>query len=133
MNILQRSSPRQEGTSSAAAPNTDRTIVLHAGAAARSVSTKVLSVEDGFIAKRTESGRSLDSLEPYARDWNSVDLDEVTSNPHPVPPHPAGLSALCQRVHEADVAADVLKMAVQTIGKIAKVIIRNFTETCISS
>ena len=77
--------------------------------------------EDGFVAKRTESGRSLNSLEFYAHDWNAAD-EEVTSNPHSAMPHPAGLSVLSQRVHEADVAADLVKLALKAVEKTAKVI-----------
>ena len=75
------------------------------------------------MAKRTESGRSLNSLEFYAHDWNAADVEEVTSNPHSAMPHLAGLSVLSQRVHEADVAADLVKLALKSIEKTAKVII----------
>ena len=73
------------------------------------------------MAKRTESGQSLNSLEFYAHDWNATDVEEVTSNPHPAVPHPAGLSVLSQRVHEAEVAADLTKLALKAIEKTAKV------------
>ena len=127
MDILQRSSPRPATTSaattSASEPPTDGTIVLHGGAATRLVDSLIAPAEDGFVAKRTESGRSLNSLEFYAHDWNAADVEEVTSNPHPAMSHPAGLSVLSQRVHEADVAADLVKLALKSIEKTAKVII----------
>ena len=98
---------------------------MHGGAATRLVEMMMTPSDDGFVAKRTESGRSLDSLEFYAHDWNAADSDEVTSNPHLNPhlnvPHPAGLSALSQRVHEAEVAADIMKFALKSIEKTAKV------------
>ena len=125
MDILQRSSPRP-GTTSAmtsSVPTTDGTIVLHGGAATRSIDLQTTLVEDGFVAKRTESGRSLNSLEFYAHDWNAADVEEVTSNPHSAVPHPASLSVLSQRVHEAEVAADVMKLALKAVEKTAKVII----------
>ena len=120
MDVLQRSSPRPATTSASEQP-TDGTIVLHGGAATRLVEKMMTSADGGFVGKRTESGRSLNSLEFYAHDWNAVDLEEVTSNPHLVQPHPAGLSALSQRVYEAEVAADVMKRALKSIETTAKV------------
>ena len=120
MDVLQRSSPRPATTSTPEQP-TDGTIVLHGAAATRLVEKMMTPSDDGFVAKRTESGRSLNSLEFYAHDWNAADSDEVTSNPHLNVPHPAGLSALSQRVHEAEVAADVMKLALKSIEKTAKV------------
>lgn len=120
MDILQRSSPRPATTSAPEQP-TDGTIVLHGGAATRLVERTMIPVDDGFVAQRTESGRSLNSLEFYAHDWNAADSEEATSNPHLVQPHPAGLSALSQRVYEAEVAADVMKRALKSIEKTAKV------------
>ena len=125
MNILQRSSPRPAITSatttSAPEPPTDGTIVLHGGAATRLADSLIAAAEDGFVAKRTESGRSLDSLEFYAHNWNAADMEEVTSNPRSATLHSAGLSVLSQRVHEADVAADLMKRALTSIEKTAKV------------
>ena len=106
---------------------------MHESAAARTISVRSPSAEDGYVARRTESGRSLDSLQGYADDWNAVNLSEVTSNPHPVRPHPAGLSALSQRVHEAEIAVDVVKKALQVVDKTAKVAILSLSEICISS
>ena len=63
------------------APTTDGTIVLHGGAAARTVALQTDLVEDGFVAKRTESGQSLNSLEFYAHDWNATDVGEGHSLP----------------------------------------------------
>ena len=120
MDILQRSSPRPATTSTTEQP-TDGTIVLHGGAATRLVETMMAPSDDGFVAKRTESGRSLNSLEFYAHDWNAADSEEVTSNPHLALPHPAGLSALSQRVREAEVAADVMNRALRSIERTAKV------------
>ena len=125
MNILQRSSPRPAATSAAttSAPEqpTDGTIVLHSGAATRLADSLIAAAEDGFVAKRTESGRSLNSLEFYAHNWNAADMEEVTSNPRPTMSHPAGLSVLSQRVHEANVAAELMKRALRSIEKTAKV------------
>ena len=127
MKILQRSSPRPATTSavttSASEPPTDGAIVLHGGAATWLADSLIAAAEDVFVAKRTESGRSLNSLEFYAHDWNGADLEEVTSNPHPAMSHPAGLSVLSQWVHEADVAADLMNHALRSIEKTAKVTI----------
>ena len=125
MNILQRSSPRPDTTSAATTlapePPTNGTIVLHSGASTRLADSLIAAAEDGFVAKRTESGRSLNSLEFYAHNWNAADMEEVTSNPRPTMSYPAGLSVLSQRVHEADVAADLMKRALRSIEKTAKV------------
>ena len=120
MDILQRSSPRPATTSATEQP-TDGTIVLHGGAATRLVEKMMTPADDGFVGKRTESGRSLNSLEFYAHDWNSADSEEVTSNPRLVQPHPAGLSALSQRVYDAEVAAEVMKRALKSIERTAQV------------
>ena len=126
MKILQRSSPRPAttlaATTSAHEPPTDGTIVLHGGAATRLADNLIAAAEDGFVAKRTESGRSLNSLEFYTHKWNAADMEEVTSNPRPTMSHLAGQSVLSQRVHEADVAADLMKRALRSIEKTAKVI-----------
>ena len=57
---------------------------------------------------RTQSGRSLGSLEHYNMDWSTADTGEVTSQ------HPVGPSLLAQKmfavkaaVHEADKVAEV--------------------------
>ena len=94
------------------------------------IRTDLATLSDGFVAKRIESSRSLNSLEFHAHDWNAADMEEVTSNPHPAPSHPAGLSVLSQRVHEAEVAADVMKMALQAVEKTAKIRTSTCSETC---
>ena len=85
------------------------------------VQVRTPSAEDGYIARRTESGHSLGSLQGYADEWNAVDLGEVSSNPRLVQPHPAGLSSLSRQLHEANLAADGLKRMVQLAHKTAKV------------
>ena len=99
----------------------DQALILHESTAARNVSARLSSAEDGFFARRTESGRSLSSLQGYADKWNVVDLSEVMPNPHPVQPHPVGLSALSQQVYDAEMAADAVKRALQVVHKTAKV------------
>ena len=133
MDILQRTSPRPTTTSaattSALEQPTDGTIVLHGGAATR-LADRIISLgEEGFVAKRTDSGRSLGSLESYAHNWNKADMEEVTSNPRLATAHPAGLSMLSQRVHEADAAAEVMQRALRSIEKTAKVM-TCLSETC---
>ena len=56
-------------------------------------------------------------------------MEEVTSNPRPTTTHPAGLSALSQRVHEADAAAELMKRTLRSIETTAKVMIY-LSETC---
>ena len=55
--------------------------------------------EDGFISKRTESGNSYGSLEPFIDTWNNADMAEVSSNPSRGKPHPAGPSVMAQKMH----------------------------------
>ena len=57
-------------TSSASAPNLDRTLGLHVSAAAQHAEVTMPLEEDGFISKRTASGNSYGSLEPYIDTWN---------------------------------------------------------------
>ena len=72
--------------------------------AAATVGTRIAPAGDGFVTTRTLSGRSLGSLNHYSMDWNAADMGEVSSgNPQPTP-HPAGPSALAQKMHQVKVA-----------------------------
>ena len=105
-------------TSSAAAPVLDRTVGLHFSVAAQRAKVVMPSKEDGFISKRTESGNSYGSLEPYHDTWNASDMAKVSSNPTP---HPAGPSALAQQIYEVGAAAEHLSRAMHVADKTAKV------------
>lgn len=134
MDVLQRYSRQKKGASasasltitpkpsarrgSAAAPNLDRMVGLHVSTAAEHAEVMMPSEEDSFISKRTESGNSYGSLEPYFNTWNASDLAEVSSNPKP---HPAGPSALARRMYEVDAAAVQLSRTVHAAHETAKV------------
>ena len=134
MGVLQRYSQQKKGasastsltttpkpsvrTSSAAAPSLDRTVRLHVSTAAQHAEVTMPSEEDGFISKRTESGNSYGSLEPYIDTWNASDMADVSSNPKP---HPAGPSALAWRMYEVDAAAERLSRTVHAVNQTAKV------------
>ena len=95
MGVLQRYSQQKKGalastrlttmpkpsarTSSAAAPNLDRTVGLHVSAAAQHAEVLMPSEEDGFISKWTESGNSYGSLEPYVDTWNASDMARLAA------------------------------------------------------
>ena len=79
------------------------------------------SEEDGFISKRTESGNSYGSIGIYVEDWNAADMAEVSSNPRGHQLHPAGPSALAQRMHAVGSAAEYLLKTVDAADHIAKV------------
>ena len=78
--------------------------------------------EDGFISKRTETGHSYGSLEPYIDTWNAGDMAEVSSNPRTGRPHQAGPSALAQRMHDVGAAAEYLSRTVHAADETAKVL-----------
>ena len=61
-----------------------------------------------FAPVRTQSGRSLGSLEHYNMDWSAADTGEVTSH------HPAGPSILAQKMF-------AVKAAVLEADKVAQV------------
>ena len=108
------------GTSSAATPpNKDTTVSLHVSSAAQQAEVTLLKEEDGFVSKRTESGGTYGSLEPYVDTWNNADLAEVSSNPKP---HPAGLSAIAQRVFEVGMLSDRLSRGINLVDQAAQVI-----------
>ena len=90
------------------------TLALHPSAAIQTLP----SAEDGYIAKRTLSGHSLDSFEHYATDWNVIDFDEVTSNP-PSQAQAAGPSLLAQKVQYALAAAEVAKRSLEVVDTTA--------------
>lgn len=127
MRALQLQSPPKGGSSAAGAstavaPNTHTTLaLLHESTAAAQISSRITSEDDGYIAKRTDSGTSYGSAAIYAEDWNAVDLCEVTSNPYTGKPHPAGPSALAHRVYEAQVAIGQAQRAVVHVDQTAKV------------
>ena len=99
-------------------PNPDRRLTAHPGQGTSSAGIQITAAGDspvwGFATLRTSSGRSLGSLEHYSIDWNGADMSEVSSTQiHPTR-HPAGPSALAQKmhalkaaVHEADKTAEV--------------------------
>ena len=134
MGVLQRYSQQKKGasastsltttpkpsarTSSAAAPNLDRTVRLHVSTAAQHAEVVMPSEEDGFISKRTESGNSYGSLEPYINTWNASDMAKVSSTPKL---HPAGPSALARRMYEVDAAAEHLSQTMHAAHQTAKV------------
>ena len=135
MGVLQRCSQQKGGTpalgkliigskasaatsSAAAPPNLDRTVGLHASVAAQQAEVRVPGEEDGFISKRTESGGTYGSLEPYIDTWNNADMAEVSSNPQP---HPGGPSATARRLFEAGILADRLSRSLHVANATAKV------------
>ena len=61
----------------------------------------------GFPPLRTNSGQSLGSLEHYNADWNSADMDEVSSASSAAQgdEHPAGSSACARRMLEMQTSA----------------------------
>ena len=106
-------------TSSASAPpKQDSTASLHVSVAAQQAKVTLPSEEDGFIPRRTASGNSYGSLEPYVDTWNDSDLAEVSSNPQP---HPAGPSATARRLFEVGVLADRLSRGAHLATEAAKV------------
>ena len=134
MGVLQRCSQQKSGasalakltietkasaaTSSAAKRNLDRTVDLHLSAAAQQARITLPLEEDGFLSKRTESGGSYGSLEPYLDTWNNSDMAEVSSNPKP---HPAGGSATAQRMYEVGAIAERLSRSIHVANETAKV------------
>ena len=107
-------------TSSAGAPSQDQIVSLHVSSAAQQAEVTLPSEEDGFISKRTDSGNTYGSLEPYVDTWNNSDLAEVSSNPKP---HPAGPSATAQRMFEARLLAERLGRSIHLADEAAKVIL----------
>ena len=108
-------------TSSAAVPpNQDTTVSLHVSSAAQQAEVTLPKEEDGFLSKRTESGGSYGSLEPYIDTWNNADMAEVTSNRNP---HPAGPSATAQRMYEVGVHAERLGRSIHAADQPAQVTI----------
>ena len=94
------------------------TVGLHVSAAAQHAEVLMPSEDDGFISKRTESGNSYGSLEPYVNTWNASDMAEVSSNPKP---HPAGPSATAQRLFEVGAVAERLSRNIHLANQTAKV------------
>ena len=80
----------------------------------------LLKEEDGFVSHRTESGGSYGSLDPYVDTWNNADLAEISSNPKP---HPAGPSAVAQRLLEVAMTANRLSQGIGLVDEAAKVTI----------
>jgi hypothetical protein len=105
-------------SSAAAPPNQGKTVSLHVSACAQQAEVVMPREEDGFISRRTESGGSYGSLEPYVDTWNNADLAEVSSNPKP---HPAGPSATAQRLFEVAMTADRLSRGISLVDEAAKV------------
>ena len=134
MGVVQRYSQQKKGVSastsltttpkpsarasSAAAPNLDRTVGLHVSTATQHAEVTMPSEEDGFISKRSESGNSYGSLEPYIDTWNASDMAEVSSN---LKPNPARPSALARRMYEVDAAAEHLSRTMHPAHQTAKV------------
>ena len=102
----------------AAPPNQDKTVSLHVNAGAQQAEVTLPREEDGFISKRTESGGSYGSLDPYVDIWNNADMAEVTSTRNP---HPAGPSVTAQRMYEVGVLAERLGRGVHAADQAAKV------------
>jgi hypothetical protein len=96
--------------------STDTTLQLHASAGAHRASFLVPSETDGFVPRRTESGNSFGSCQPYVDAWNASDLAEMSPNPRP---HPAGPSMLARRMYEVDhallAAKETAKVTFDTI------------------
>ena len=106
-------------TSSAAAPpNQEKAVSLHVSSAAQQADATLLKEGDGFLSKRTASGGSYGSLDPYIDTWNNADLAEVSSNPQP---HPAGPSAIAQRLFEVGMISDRLGRGIQLADEAAQV------------
>ena len=105
--------PAAAKATSALEPNPDRQVALHMGAAASGIQS-FFAAGGGLITPRTASGNSLGSLKQYCMDWNSADASEVSSASSPQSPHPAGPSALAQKMH-------ILKLAVADADKTAAV------------
>ena len=104
-----------------ATPDTSRQVSLHVSSAAAKITAMTSAMtsfkEAGFVNTRTSSGGSLGSLAQYAMDWNSADLDEVTSGNPKRALHPGSPSILAQKMHaaraalaEADKTAEVITL-----------------------
>src|SRR4051812_5593653 len=98
-------------TSSAPAPNS---LKLQVSTAAHLAPRE----EDRFVPRQTGGDQAYGSLKSFVDAWNAADLAEVNSNPKP---HPAGPSALGQKMHDVMVASDCLKQAIHTADETAKV------------
>jgi len=86
--------------------------------AAQALEASVRGIEQGgpwgFPPLRTNSGQSLGSLEHYNADWNSADMDEVSSASLTAQgdEHPAGSSACARRMLEMQTSALLATRAV---------------------
>ena len=81
----------------------DKQVALHVSKGAAAVGITIAPKGDSFLSTRTPSGESYGELSDYVSEWNAADIAEATlRNPRP---HPAGPSALAQKVYNLKVAA----------------------------
>src|SRR4051812_38447809 len=99
------------------APSIDMTLALRQNILAENAPM----AEDGYVARHTLSGNSLDSFERYDDHWNAIDFGEMTSNHPPGSWQLSGPSLLAQKVHYALSAAEVVKKSLKVVHNMTKV------------